>query len=760
MPAPTVVASYGSGVWNSTATAISTSVTVAAGDTLLIYVASSDGNAHTLSGGGLTYTFRAGADDTGTVEIFSAPCPSSQTFTLTATKSASGGMHGFRVIRFANVASIGATGDAFDTIGEPQVTLTTTSSNSTLVYVSQDSALSSGSPVYDGPSGGSSFTPLDQTGESAYSVFGGYWYTSGTAGSKTVGMTNPPAQMWTAAVVEVVGTGTQPSGAATGTLSLSGTANATGVTGGAPTFVNSYGPATWTDSTDTITASVTVAAGDMLVVYSGIHNTALFHTTISGGGLTYTKQADITGGTTSWCSSEIWTAPCSSAQTFTLSLTKPTGTQLHGFRALRFSNVASIGAVAEGSASGSTPSITLTTTADASAAVMFSTDWNGVAGARTYRQPAGSGAFAEVSYYQAATWMLAGGYYPSLGTAGAKTIGLSAPASQKWTTTAVELVGGSTTINAASATGSLSLSGTAAAAGQTNAATATGSITIAGLAGGSTTTGSTHYILSAPSAIPTTYNFAYADSSTSRMTEALTIRPSDGRVHVIASAGRIWLGPASLSTSGTNSFTSSTQLSVVGDVTGASWSPDGNSIAVITRSENIYIFNTSWVQQSTYTAPQPGGNTEAICWSADGSKLYFCYDTAAGTGSALYSMVPGSAAVLVGTLPANLSQISGITASPTLPDTLYGIIDYSSGGDNNVYVIDATDATIIDVHPVIGATNYDWEDIEVSHFDGSVWIGDHGNYGNGATLGRATHQLYKINEPSGGVWIAQQVVIL
>jgi hypothetical protein len=128
--------------------------------------------------------------------------------------------------------------------------------------------------------------------------------------------------------------------------------------------------------------------------------------------------------------------------------------------------------------------------------------------------------------------------------------------------------------------------------------------------------------------------------------------------------------------------------------------------------------------------------------------------------SALYSMVPGSAAVLVGTLPANLSQISGITASPTLPDTLYGIIDYSSGGDNNVYVIDATDATIIDVHPVIGATNYDWEDIEVSHFDGSVWIGDHGNYGNGATLGRATHQLYKINEPSGGVWIAQQVVIL
>jgi hypothetical protein len=497
MPAPTVVASYGSGVWNSTATAISTSVTVAAGDTLLIYVASSDLNTHTLSGGGLTYTFRAGTDDVGSVEIFSAPCPSAQTFTLTATKSASGGMHGFRAIRFSNVASIGATGEGFDTIGEPQVTLTTTSTNSTLVYVSQDSALASGTPVYDNPTGGSSFTGLDQTTETAYSAFGGYWYTSGTAGAKTVGMTNPANQSWSAAVVEVVGTGTQPSGAVTGSLTLSGTANATGVTGGAPTFVNSYGPANWTTSTDSITASVTVAAGDMLVVYSGIHNGAVFHTTIDGGGLTYTKRADITGGTTSYCSSEIWTAPCTSAQTFTLTLTKATSTALHGFRALRFSNVASIGNFAEGTASGTTPSINLTTTGNSSAAVMFSTDWNGVAGARTYRQPAGSTNFVEISYYQAATWMLAGGYYPNLSTAGVKTIGLSAPASQKWTTTAVELVGGSTTINAASATGSLSLSGTSAVAGATNAASATGSLSLSATAGVGTTTGSTHYVLTA-----------------------------------------------------------------------------------------------------------------------------------------------------------------------------------------------------------------------------------------------------------------------
>lgn len=758
MPAPTFVASYGPAAWNGTATTLTTSVTVAAGDTLVVYAAASDGTSHTISGGGLTYTFRAGETNTASVEMWTAPCPSGQTFTLSVSKgSATAGQHGFRALRFANVASLGAATDGFDSIGEPQLTLTTTSTDSTLVYVSADAALSAGTPVYDNPTGGSSFTILDQNSETQYATFGGYWFQSGATGSKTVGMTNPPDQIWSAAVLEVIGTGTQPSGSVTGTLSLSGTANAQGITGGTPTFVNSYGPANWTTSTDTITASVTVAAGDMLVVYSGIHNTALYHTSISGGGLTYTKRVEITGGTTSWCSSEIWTAPCSSAQTFTLSLTKPTGTQLHGFRALRFSNVSSIGNVASGSASGSTPSISLTLAGNASAAVMFSTDWNGVTGARTFRQPTGSTAFVEVDYYQAATWMLSGGYYPDAGSTGANTIGLSAPAAQKWTATAVELVGGSSTINAAYATGSLSLSGTAGAAGQTNAVTATGSITINGLAGGSTTTGSTHYILSLPSAIPTTYNFSYSDNSTSRMTEALTIRPSDGRVHVIASAGRIWLAPASLSTSATNSFTSSTQLTVTGDVTGASWHPDGNSIAVITRSENIYIFNTSWVQQAVYTVPQAGGNTEAICWSADGTKLYFCYDNSAMTGSALYSMVPGSAAVLIGTLPAAFSQCSGLTASPTKANTLYGIHDYSSGGDNTVYEIDATNATIRDEHEVIGATNFDWEDIEF--YNGSIWIGDHGNFGGAATLGRGTHQLYKISEPGNGTWIAQQVVI-
>jgi hypothetical protein len=246
---------------------------------------------------------------------------------------------------------------------------------------------------------------------------------------------------------------------------------------------------------------------------------------------------------------------------------------------------------------------------------------------------------------------------------------------------------------------------------------------------------------------PTVYNFAYADGNSVRMTEALLIRPSDGRVHVVASAGRIWLSPATLSTSGTNTFTSSTQLSMTGDVTGASWSPDGNSIAFITRSENIYIYNTSWVQQSTYTAPQAGGNTEAICWSADGSKLYFCYDNSATIGSSLYSMIPGQAAVLIGTLPVALSQCSGLTASTTRANVLYGILDYSSSGDNKVYVINATDATVIETITLTGATNYDWEDIEFSHFDGSVWVGDHGNFGNGAALGRGTHQLYQFTEP-------------
>jgi hypothetical protein len=296
----------------------------------------------------------------------------------------------------------------------------------------------------------------------------------------------------------------------------------------------------------------------------------------------------------------------------------------------------------------------------------------------------------------------------------------------------------------AAASGALSLSGQAqAGSATTSPASATGALSLSG---------SATAIATVPRTVtPTVYSFNYADGNAVRMTEALTVRPSDGRVHVIASAGRIWMAPATLSTSGVNTFTSSTQLSMSGDVTGASWSPDGSSIAFITRNENIYIYNSSWVQQSTYTAPQAGGNTEAICWSADGSKLYFCYDNAAGTGSALYSMVPGSAAVFIGTLPAALSQTSGLTASTTRANVLYGVLDYSSGGNNKVYGIDATNATVIETITLTGATNYDWEDIEVSRFDGTIWVGDHGNYGSGAALGRATHQLYQFTEPGAAL---------
>jgi hypothetical protein len=216
-----------------------------------------------------------------------------------------------------------------------------------------------------------------------------------------------------------------------------------------PTFVAEYETA-WNTTTSPKTVSVTTAVGDVLVCYGMTADGATTLNTPTGGtGLSWTlrQSAGIVAGNRTPV--YIWTATATTAQTLTLSMTRNgTTTWQWGFNCLRFSGSSGIGASSSTIGDGG-PSLNLTTTQDNSAVVVANSDFAVVATARTWRTTAG--AFTEQTYSTVSGQMTVyGGYHPTVGTAGSKTVGLSAPATQTYSIAAVEVLGISTVENAPS----------------------------------------------------------------------------------------------------------------------------------------------------------------------------------------------------------------------------------------------------------------------------------------------------------------------
>jgi hypothetical protein len=209
-----------------------------------------------------------------------------------------------------------------------------------------------------------------------------------------------------------------------------------------PTFVAEYEVADWLSSTTPRTGSVTVAAGDYLVVIAGTENNNGLSTP-SGGGLTYTPQQTV--DTVNFAGCTVWTAPCATSQTFTLSMINTLANNF-GWNALRFSGSGGIGGSAKTTGSGA-PSLAVTTTGDNSAIVVINTDWNALDGSsRVWRTVNAvtptSGNGLEVTYARSPiTYGVYGAYYSDAGTAGSKTVGLSQPTGQAYATIAVEVLG-------------------------------------------------------------------------------------------------------------------------------------------------------------------------------------------------------------------------------------------------------------------------------------------------------------------------------
>jgi hypothetical protein len=205
-----------------------------------------------------------------------------------------------------------------------------------------------------------------------------------------------------------------------------------------PVFVTEYETA-WTTNTTPKTVSVTVNAGDVLVVGAASQDSPTTISTPTGGtGITWELRQSIV--LASRCPVYVWTTKVDTGQTFTLSVARGATSGNYGFNCLRFSNSVGIGGSAQADAANAAPAVDLLTNQDRSAIVVFCADWNAGSGTRTWRT--GAGALSEVTYVAHTTHTAYGGYHADSGAGQmVHTVGLSAPATQNYSLVAVEVFG-------------------------------------------------------------------------------------------------------------------------------------------------------------------------------------------------------------------------------------------------------------------------------------------------------------------------------
>lgn len=212
----------------------------------------------------------------------------------------------------------------------------------------------------------------------------------------------------------------------------------------APTFIGES-ETVWNTTTSPKTAVISVQAGDILVAIgaTGDQSSSL---AVSGGSLTWTLQQSV--NVASFCWTGVWTATATSTTSVTVSFTRSGNTASWiGGNVLLFRASGGVGASNKTNAAGA-PSLSLTTTQANSAVVVFNTDWNAIATARTWRT--GAGALTEQTYVTGTQYTVYGGFHADAGAAGANTVGLSAPTGQAYGIIAVEIKGTSGTTQVSS----------------------------------------------------------------------------------------------------------------------------------------------------------------------------------------------------------------------------------------------------------------------------------------------------------------------
>jgi len=213
----------------------------------------------------------------------------------------------------------------------------------------------------------------------------------------------------------------------------------------APTFV-SYGASVFNTPTTPKTVSISVNAGDRIVVMSkaeGIGGGSATNTAPTGGSETYSQGATL-GTNSSHARAIAWTATAASTQSYSVSCVRPvTDTALWwGCEVWVWRDSDGFGAVGAPTVNSTSNSVTLTTTQANSALCIGSSDWNSADGASRTRRTINSSTGTERTYFRDSSHYAAYGQdYADCGSIGSVTGGYSAPGSQASAIIAVEVKG-------------------------------------------------------------------------------------------------------------------------------------------------------------------------------------------------------------------------------------------------------------------------------------------------------------------------------
>jgi hypothetical protein len=224
-----------------------------------------------------------------------------------------------------------------------------------------------------------------------------------------------------------------------GIIASRGTEEVGGIT--PPSFIQSVQTVFNTTTDDKVTSSFSVQTGDILIAI-GMAEDHGSELTVSGGSLTWNLVQDVL--VSDYSRLTMWSAVASSSTSMTVTFSRGTVRNFGG-AVLVFRGSSGIGASSKTNSTGA-PSLGITTTADNSVIVCATDDWNAINGSsRTWRTvnsitPAsGSG---ETTYvFNSGLFTNYVAYYSNSGTAGSKTVGLSAPTGQKYSIAAVEIKG-------------------------------------------------------------------------------------------------------------------------------------------------------------------------------------------------------------------------------------------------------------------------------------------------------------------------------
>lgn len=204
-----------------------------------------------------------------------------------------------------------------------------------------------------------------------------------------------------------------------------------------PTFVQEAEVSFGTANTVATTPSFDGLTGDLLVAVAGDQDNVSQAISNSGAALTWTLAQDV--NVTGNCRDTVWTHQLAGARTG-LTVSATTIFNTHGLNVLTWRSTNGVGTSVKSNGSG-VPSIDITTTQDSSGLVVAIFDWSAQDGTSRAWLDAGGVAAIEVTYFRDAAFYSAYiAYYPDVGSAALRTVGLTAPGGQTFAIVAVEVL--------------------------------------------------------------------------------------------------------------------------------------------------------------------------------------------------------------------------------------------------------------------------------------------------------------------------------